>query len=165
MKTINFIAQIKGDKLSIYEKDKFDVAIAVGSDGRYWGTLEKIYSRRSNQQNRSWYALPYKILAINFSDATGEHWTENDVHEFCKNPENNIIPLDYIERIKKGWKDNPKNTIVSPQTGEIIQMPFKPTTTKMTTVEGMEYYRNMQDFAKAWFNVDIPDPDPEFAKN
>ena len=32
----------------------------------------------------------------------------------------------------------------------------------MKTIEMMEYYSNLQDFGKQWFNVDIPDPDPEY---
>jgi len=165
MKQILFRTKIKDGKLSIYEKGKFDTAISVAPDGEYWGTLEKIYNKRSVPQNNSVFGIAYKILKNCLQESTGEIWTIDKVHEFCKDNDknqNDLLPLDYLERIKKEWGANPKNQIANKETGETIILPFVVTTTKMQTIEMMEFYSNLQRFAAEWFGVEIPDPDPEW---
>lgn len=152
MKRIEAIATIKNSKLEIVRRDKFASAISDLPEGRYSLTLEKIYNRRSVQQNRAKFGIAYKILRECFVEATGESVSIDYVHEFCKR---NFLPSEYVERLKN---EHQSKQIVSESTGEVIEMPFMLTTTKMTTVEEMEFYANLQKFAAEFFGTEIPSP-------
>jgi hypothetical protein len=163
MKKITAIADLKeGGKLLILKEKEFKDALKISLPGRYFLTLEKAYKKRSTKQNSAMWAIPYRVLQDCFSKEWGKRISLTFVHEFCKNPENRIIPEEYIERIKDEWDNYPANKIVNKNTGEVITIPFVPTTTKMRTVEMMEYYANLQNFLMEWFGADCPDPDPNW---
>lgn len=129
--------------------------------GRYTITIEKVYRKRSNQQNRYKFGVAYKLIADGLTDATGEMWTVDKVHEFCKNNAKNqldLLPVDYEDRIKDDWKNDPSNQLINKNTGEVLTKPFEPTTTKMTTVDEMNYHDNLKWFGAEWLGIDIPDP-------
>jgi len=149
-------------KLSIVNEDKFKTALKVATPGRYFLTLEKAYNKRSLSQNNSIFGISYKILQECFIQSFGEYVTIEWVHNYCKNPENKIIPESYIERLKDEYLQKEKIAIPNKNTGEFISMPFEVTTTKMSTVEMMEYYSNLQDFALNYFETEIPGPDPDW---
>jgi hypothetical protein len=163
MKKITAICDLKeGGKLTILKEKEFKDALKTSVAGRYFLTLEKSYRKRSTKQNSAMWSIPYRILQDCFIESQGQYVSLNFVHEFCKNPDNRIIPEEYIERIKNEWDNDPANKLANKNTGEVIILPFKPTTTKMRTVEMMEYYVNLKNFLMEWFGADCPDPDPNY---
>ncbi|MCK9281324.1 MAG: hypothetical protein M0P71_11930 [Melioribacteraceae bacterium] len=155
------LADIDKGKLSLLKEKEFKEAIGNVPKGRYFITLEKVYRKRSLKQNNSLWAIPYKILINCFIDAFGHNVTEAWVHNFCKE---NLLPEEYLERIKKEWDNDPKNQLINKLSGEIIVLQFEPTTRKMTTVECMEYYENLQNFGCEYFGAEIPEPDKDWKK-
>lgn len=134
------------------------MAIKMLVKGRYKQTIEKIYNKRSNQQNRAMWGIPYDILQRCIIEATGEYISIEDVHEKYAMP--NCLPKEYIERIKNKWEEY--YGIVNEKTGQIIKPAFRLTTTEMNTTESTQYYKNLQDFIMEMFGADCPDPDPMY---
>lgn len=161
---VNFVMIKKDGKMTTLKSNEFKDALAILPDGNYWGTIETAYDKMTAKQRRSIFGIAYKILQQCFIEATGDHVTIEWVHEFCENPDNGIIPMDYIERIKEIWDNEPRHKVANISTGEVIILKFQPTITLMTTLDEMNYYRNMQKFADEWFGADIPDPDSKLAK-
>lgn len=149
-------------KLTIVKESVFKDSLKISPNGRYFLTLERAYNKRSVAQNNSLFGIPYKILKEAFEDSFGYTLSIQWVHDYCKD---NLLPLDYNERIMNEWNEDPKNKLVNKVTGEETIIPFKPTTTKMRTVEMMEYYKNLQLFGLEYLDADIPDPDPNYLKN
>lgn len=147
------IVEIKDGSIKSPRK-KISEEIYKLKDGRYFFTLEKFYKLRSIEQNKSWFGIPYKILRSCFAESYGHSISTEFIHEFCKE---RFLPEAYVNRIKAEFEQN--NTLVSETTGEVIKLKFRLTTTKLSTVEGMEYYKNMQKFGAEFFGVDIPDPE------
>jgi len=129
-------------------------------DGFYWLRLEKFYKQRSIQQNRAKFGISYKILRSCFSDAFGYSVSIDWVHEFCKE---RFLPGEYVDKLKDQWQQN--KVLVNYDTGQEIEIPFRLSTTAMSTVEEMEYIENIKVFAMEFFNVEIPDPDPNYKNN
>lgn len=148
-----------GEKLKMLCRDKFADAVNSLSEGRYSIEIRKVYNKRSGKQNNSIWGIAYKIIQGCLSEATGENVSLEIVHEFCKE---RFLPADYVERINQDHKSDDRNTIVNENTGEAITIPFRLTTTKMTTVEGIEYYKKMQKFCAEFFYTEIPDPNPDW---
>lgn len=151
MNKLTSICDIKKGKLHIIKRDKFATAVQTLPAGRYTLTLEKIYRRRSTQQNKTFWGLAYKILQQGFYELGWDNADETFVHEWAKA---NCLPAEYVERLKKIHAEK----CVNKDSGEILDIPFVLTTTQMTTVEGIEYYRNMQRLGAELLGVDIPDP-------
>lgn len=124
-------------------------------DGKYFLTLEKFYKRRSTQQNRARFGIAYKILQSCFIQATGESVSIEWVHEFAKE---RFLPAEYVEMLKIEYEQK-ENTVTNMDTGEQINIPMRLTTTRLTTVQEMEYVKNMRDFCLDFFNTEIPEPD------
>lgn len=162
MSKIHSIWVIKNGEVKIMKQNDFNLALKNLPDGQYWATVEKVYQKHSNDQRNSVFGIPYRILQQCFMESFGEPVTIDWVHNYCKNPDNNIIPEDYLERIKDEWNNDPKNRLVSKTTGEVSIIPFVCTTTKMKTTDMMAYYKNLQKFIWDYFNVDCPDPDSDF---
>lgn len=161
-KKINTLLYLKSGKLSIIKEGIFRDALKIADDGRYFLTLEKVYHKRSTLQNNSIWGIPYKHLQECLIESWGRYVKIDEVHEFCKL---NFLPQEYIDRLQDEYMDDDDNKVKNLKTGDVKMIPFRLTTTKMTTVESMEYYKNMQDFAMDYFNCDIPDPDPEWKEN
>jgi hypothetical protein len=157
MKKLLAIEEKKETKLHIIQREKFAQAVSVLPKGRYWLTLEKIYSKRSTQQNRAMFGIPYKILRECFIDSTGENVTTEWVHEFCKK---RFLPAEYVDKLRVQWKE--KKRYLKGLNKKKVYFSFELTTTLLSTVEEMEYYKNMQKFAAEFFSVDIPDPDSNY---
>ena len=69
-------------KLKVREKEKFDTAISCLYEGSYFITIEKIYNKRTDQQRKAQFAVPYKIIQACIIDSTGEYVSKDWVHEF-----------------------------------------------------------------------------------
>jgi hypothetical protein len=159
MNKVTAIAEKKDSKLHVIQREKFEQAISVLAPGKYWITLEKIYKQRSSQQNRARFGIPYKLLRECFIDSTGEDVSIDFVHEFCKK---RFLPSEYVEKLKLEWKE--KKHVLKGLNKKKVHFPFKLTTTKLSTIEEMEYYKNIQRFGAEFFGVDIPDPDTNYVK-
>lgn len=156
--TIWFDVFEKGKKV-IFNRDKFQDAINNLKPGRYLYTIEKVQNIRSLEQNNAMWAIPYKFFEHSLIEAGQlQNPSKQQVHEWCMHY---CLPEDYKERIKKEWDEQP--AMVDIRTGELFKTAFRLTTTKMTTVDAMHYYENMQNFYAEWFSKDennqIPDPD------
>jgi len=132
-------------------------------DGRYIVTFEKAYRKRSNSQNSSIWAVPYvliqnALIAEGYEEAKGEKG-KLYVHEICKE---NCLPVEYVDQLKEEHKEK---CLISKNSGQIISMPFRLTTKKMTTVQCMEYYSNLQNFGYEFFSIEIPDPEKNYKIN
>lgn len=141
----------------VFPRKKLSESFKKLKDGNYWLSLEKFYKRRSNQQNRAKFGIAYKILRACFSESFGCSVSIEWVHEFCKE---RFLPAEYVEKLRAEWEQS--KILINYQTGQEIEIPFRLTTTKMTTVEEMEYYQNMQVFCAEFFGQEIPDPDPDY---
>lgn len=145
------------------DKDKFKRLINELPDGQYLTKIEPVGRKRTIKQNNSFWGIPYAyfkralIASGNYKDIS-----DQQVHEFCMH---HCLPDDYKERILNQYKADPG--MVDIKTGEVFKSAFRLTTTKMTTIDGMHYYENLQAFYAEWFssgeaNDVIPDPDPEY---
>lgn len=151
MTRLNALCDIQKGKMNIIRRDRFAKAVEDLPSGRYSIILEKIFPKRSNQQNKSYWGYAYRILQEGFIDLGWENVDIEFVHEWAKA---NCLPAEYVERIKSEHEANCLNK----STGEIINAPFRLTTAKMTTIEGMEYLKNMQRLGAELLGVNIPDP-------
>lgn len=157
MARLEALASVRSGKLAIKQREKFAQAISDLPDDEYILSLEKAYVRRSKKQHNSFFGVAYRVLQNCFYEATGEFVTTEFVHEFAKA---RFLPGQYVERLKEEHANKPQ--FLNKNTGEVVEVPFILTTTKMTTVEAMDYYLNMQRFCAEFFNTDLPDPDKNY---
>ncbi len=133
--------------------------------GRYIVTIEKVFNNRSREQNNSIWAIPYKYFKqalINSGEFVNP--SKQQIHEWAMHY---CLPEDYKERIKLQWKE--QEPLVDLRTGELFKTAFRLTTTKMTTVDAMHYYENMQNFYAEYLSSGdekdvIPAPDKDWKK-
>jgi hypothetical protein len=151
-KRITAVADKKNGLFHVIRRNDLQNAIDNLPEGRYTMLIEKQYSKRSTQQNRAIFGIAYNILRDAFQETWGEPVTIEFVHNFCKN---RFLPADYIERLKTEYEHK---EIVNKETGEVISTNFELTTTRMTTIEAMQYYANLQKFGAEFLNINIPDP-------
>jgi hypothetical protein len=88
--------------------------------------------------------------------------SDKQVHEWCMH---HCLPEDYKERIRNEW--NEQTEMIDIKTGEIFKTAFRLTSTKMSRIDAMNYYENMQQFYLENMSSGrekdfIPDPDPEW---
>lgn len=158
MKKLTAIWDIKDGVVHVVHRDKFKDAVKNLPNGRYICIIEKAYRKRSNNQNATFWAIAYRIIQEALEDTTGEKVTPEFVHELCKDK---CLPPDYVEQLKEDH-ENKEPELINEETGEVYKSPFRLTTTKMTTTQAMEYYRNMQEFGREWLGCDIPEPAPNY---
>jgi hypothetical protein len=128
-------------------------------DGRYIIIVEKVEDIRSKEQNNSLWGIPYMFFMQSLIECGElENPSKEIVHKWCMA---NFLPSDYRERIYEEWKEI--KGVVNRKTGEVYKDPFRLTTTKMTKIDCMNYYKNMQNGYLEIFSSDpekdfIPDP-------
>ena len=134
-------------------------------DGFYTHRIESAGRIRSIKQNNSMWGIPYVFFKKALQESGNYvNISDQQVHEFCMH---HCLPEDYKERIRNEWKES--TGMIDIRTGEMFKSAFRLTTTKMTTVDAMNYYTNMQQFYTEWFSSGkyddyIPDPDPKYKK-
>jgi hypothetical protein len=140
------------------EPDKFKEAIRNLPDGFYINRIERIYGKRTVKQNNSQWGIAEKMLRACLSESFGYEVSKEHCHEILMEQ---CLPEDYKEQLREEYEaSNPE--IVNQVTGEVFKVPFRYTTTKMTTIQSKQYYLNMQQFGAEFFGVDIPDPDTKY---
>jgi hypothetical protein len=99
--------------------------------------LSILSKKRSLEQNSYYWGVIIPITKNAISESWGEVWNTEKTHEFLKSK------FLFYEKI---------NT----ETSEIIRVPKS--TTENTTTEQENYYSQIREFLKEWFNVDCPLP-------
>lgn len=102
---------------------------------------KRIYRRRSNQQNKYLWSVPYKILGEKLSEITGLTITKEDVH------------LMMTEKFSKDRKE-----ITNLETGEVEEIVKAARTSEMSTVEHSNYCEFLRRYGATFLGVDIPEP-------
>ena len=115
--------------------------------------LEKLMQgkRRSTQQNRSIFGIPYKMIAEALTQMWGEDVSVDTVHELMKQRFESIL-------FEHSIKPYTPRTMPNKDTGEVEYIMPLMSTTKLTTVGAMKYYEAMQQFGAQFLSIDIPDP-------
>jgi len=152
MDKIIAIWDIKDHKITVLKRDLFNDAIKSLPDGRYINTTERIYSKYSGSQRNTIFGLAYSIIKQGFKELGWENVSDTFVQEWCKEK---CLPEEYKEMLRKEHEDSCVNKL----TGEVLEMPFRLTITKLTTAWANEYFENMQRKAAEDLSVQIPNPD------
>ena len=103
-------------------------------------TIEKATKKRSNMQNAFYWGCIIPVLKQAFLNEWGEIWSSERTHEFCK------MQFNIDEKINHN-------------TGEILKIPKS--TSENTTTSQEEFHEKIRQFAKEYFNVDIPLPNED----
>lgn len=133
--------------------------------GRYIVKIEKVFNNRSLEQNNSIWAIPYKYFEQALTESGQlQNPSKQQIHEWCMHY---CLPEEYKERIKAVWKA--QEPLADIRTGELFKTAFRLTTTKMSTVDAMHYYENMQNFYAEYFSSGdekdaIPEPIKDWKK-
>lgn len=146
------MTEIIGGKLILKNRSNFESAVKSAPQGTYFLTLEKFYKQRSIQQNKARFGVLYKTLKAGFIEVFGESVDIEYIHDICKQ---NCLPSEYVERLKKEHKENNKK--IKKKKGYMLAMPFRLTTTKLTTLEEMEYCENIRKFAAEYLQIELPE--------
>lgn len=166
MKNLSTICDIFEGKINLIWREQFAKSVQNLPDGRYILHLEKVYNKRSLDQNNAMWGIPYMFFAKAIHDnGILANPSKDQVHNFCMY---HCLPEDYKERIKTEWEQ--EKGFIDLKTGEEVKEPFHLTTRKMTTSDAMNYYANMQQFYAEWFASGreddfIPDPDQSKKKH
>jgi len=99
--------------------------------------LSILSKKRSLEQNSYYWAVIIPITKNAINESWGEVWNTEKTHEFLKSK------FLFYEKINQ-------------ETSEIIRVPKS--TTENTTIEQENYYFEIREFLKEWFNVDCPLP-------
>lgn len=95
---------------------------------------------RSSPQNRYYWGVVVVLIQAAMLESWGERYNKEEIHEMLKSK------FLYTEKVNEA-------------TGEIIQMGRS--TTDNTTAQQEEYHIDCREFAKEWFNVEIPLPNEQ----
>lgn len=157
MKRIEAFGTPKDGKLIISKRDSFwDSFRFKFKDGeRLKITIEKVYKKRSNSQNRYYWGVVVPLVKDGLYEVgyvEVETMTNEDIHEYLKN-------LCFTEDMKAEIRElsGSEFTLTSKETGEIMPVDIL-TTTKLTTTLYMVYLENIKRFAAEYLGVSIPDP-------
>lgn len=149
-----------GDSLIWEDLEKYKQLIKNLKNGRYIQIIERVENKRSLDQNNSLWGIPYLFFEKALLE-NGEFLhrpSKQQVHEYCMHY---CLPEDYKERIRKEYDETP--AMIDKRTGEMFKSAFRLTTTKLSTVDAMHYYENLQNFYAEYFSSGptdlIPDPD------
>jgi hypothetical protein len=108
-------------------------------DGRYMVELATA-KKRSNAQNRYWWALVVPMVKKGIEEMYGEKITNEEAHEFLKARFNAV-------------------QLVNKQTGEVEMLPRS--TSRLTTVQFNELIEQVQRFGAEFLGIDIPSPNEQ----
>ena len=132
---ISFDGKVQDGKLKLYDQQLFLEHVKKFEGKSVTLSLEK-GGKRSNQQNRYYWSVIIKYIV----EHTGQD--ADDVHEYLKGKFNAV-----------------EFEIPRKDTGEVVdQARIGRTTTKMTTIEFMQYVEKIQRWASEFLGIAIPDP-------
>ena len=131
---------IKDGELHINYRTKFIEALKNFADCRVKLTVQKLYKKRSVEQNNYYHAVIVLCYQQGVLAEWGESLTHDQAHEHLK------ANCNYEEHV---------NT----NTGETIKL--AKSTTKLTTVEMEEYNERCRRFIFEWFGITVPLPNEQ----
>ena len=139
---IETYGRIQAGKLFISYRDRFDEAIAAAPDCRVRVTVEKIYRRRSGDQNAYLHGVVFPEVRRAMIDAgySPVEVTTEAVKDFLKH-----------RFAKREW--------VNEQTGEVMETVLA--TSAMTTTQMMDFIEEIRRFAGEMFGHYIPAPNEQ----
>ena len=106
--------------------------------------IEKPKKTRTSQQNRYYWGVMLPIVQRCLK-VSGHFMTINDTHELLK--------LKFLKEI----------VFIDESTGEVAER-IK-STTELSTDQEIEYFGNIQDWTREYFNTEIPDPNEDLTLN
>lgn len=121
-------------------------AIEVYEGKKVTVTVERFYSKRSNKQNKYYWAVIVEHWRNILREEWGEIYQENEVHEFLK------TNLNFEEVVDHSSGE----VAINPITHEVIRKPKS--TTKNTTHSQEEYHEACRQLAWGMFQYQIPLP-------
>jgi hypothetical protein len=136
MKKIIEFCEIKSGKLQI-DRSKLLQSIAIMGDCKVKLIIEKLYKKRSNNQNAYYWGVVIEAFCIGYFEMTGEMIEKKDAHDTLKE--------------KFSFKE-----IVNVNTGEITKIIIS--TAEGDTMEFERYLEKCRDFILEWFNLVVPLP-------
>ncbi|MCK9220237.1 MAG: hypothetical protein M0P47_09340 [Bacteroidales bacterium] len=140
MKEVQTYGHIQNGILKIHGRDKFNEALHFLTDGRVIVKVEKLYKKRSQEENKYYWGVVINEFCRGYKDMTSEDITPETAHELLKQ--------------KCNGKDVPH-----PETGEILTVGR--TTTELTTIQFIEYWDRCRDWIQDWFGIYVPAPNEQ----
>jgi hypothetical protein len=137
---IETYGSIRDGQLRISYRDRFIDALKQMPDCRVRLSVEKLYNRRSTNQNAYYHGVICYEFCEGYYAMTGDRIEADNAHELLK--------------FRCNGKDIPH-----PETGEVLRVPQ--TTTSLTTVEFEEYLDRCRAFILEWFGVTVPMPNEQ----
>lgn len=136
MKAIEIITNVDKMKFNRNRKDILN-AMKQFNGKNIVLKISLLSKKRSNQQNSYYWGVILPLTKQAIFNEWGEVWNIEKTHEFLKSK------FLYFEKVNE-------------DTSEIIRTPKS--TQENTTTEQEEYYLQIREFLKEWFNVDCPLP-------
>lgn len=137
MKKVESYGAIKDGKLSVSHRNKFLEGISYMPDGRCRISIERLYKKRSHEQNAYYWSVIIHEFLMGYHELNGEWITSQQAHEMLK------AEFCFIE-------------MTNASTGEVKKIPKS--TTELTTVEFMEYLEECIRFIAEWFGREVDPP-------
>jgi len=137
----------KNGTLKAHKKNEFTESVRILGNGKYVPVeiiVKKRYKKRSNKQNARHWGYIIVEFCRGWEEANGERITKEQAHEFLKSQ------FLFTEAVNEG-------------TSEIVRMPKN--SSKLTTVEFMEFNEDCSKFLKEWFGIEIVDIDEQTTLN
>jgi hypothetical protein len=136
MKSIEIITQVNNGN---FKRNRNEILKAIKQfEGKtIMFKLSILSKRRSLEQNSYYWGVIIPITKNAINESWGEFWSTEKTHEFLKSK------FLFYEKVNE-------------ETSEIIRVPKS--TTENTTTEQENYYSEIREFLKEWFNVDCPLP-------
>ena len=143
MRETSTYGYIENGELKIHRKKEFFESIKILADNkkvRVEVIIKKLYKKRSNEQNRYHWGYIIVEFCRGYKETTGEIISKEQAHEFLKNK------FLYTE-------------FVNEADGTIERMPKS--SSKLTTVEWMEFGDECGKFITEWFGIEILEPNQQ----
>lgn len=130
---------IKDGKLFIHYRNLFDEMLGSLPDCPVKINVERVFKRRSNEQNSYYWGVVVQMVYNGLIDAGWEITNKDQAHEIIKD-------LFFISEI------------ANKKTGELMSIK---TTTKSSTFEFMTKLAEIQKWASEYLGISIPDPNEQ----
>jgi hypothetical protein len=125
--------------------NQFRESIACLSDGFYVNRIEKVYGKRSGQQNKYYWSVIVPSVRDGLKKVGYECDSLDECHDFLKNQ---FIAI-------KGRK---RKRLVNKSTGEMKYISVIKSTRKLSTIEFNEYFEKIIRWAAEYLSIVIPYP-------
>ena len=140
MRKLETYGNIKDGKLSIGFRERFIASLSSLANGRVKITIERVYRRRSLNQNAYYWGVVVQCFLDGVKEEWGEvhsaEWAHDQLKRHCN----------YTEKAVK-------------KTGELIRLPQE--TKGLTTVEFAEYEERCCALIAEWFGIAVPQPNEQ----